>query len=47
MAATCLQGSAVLSFNYSNSDDRKTFFQDLQVYLSARQIALGGLPDRR
>lgn len=26
MAATCLQGSAVLPFNYSFLDDRKTFF---------------------
>ncbi|WP_172665317.1 hypothetical protein [Ectopseudomonas oleovorans] len=26
MAATCLQVSAVLLFNYSNSHDRKTFF---------------------
>ena len=26
MAATCLQGSAVLPFNYSYLDDRKTFF---------------------
>ncbi|MBU0806395.1 MAG: hypothetical protein KKD30_12400 [Gammaproteobacteria bacterium] len=25
MAATCLQGSAVLPFNYSYLDDRKTF----------------------
>src|SRR3990167_5719057 len=26
MAATCLQGSAVLPFRYSKKDDRKTFF---------------------
>src|SRR3990167_9811689 len=26
MAATCLQGSAVLPFRYSKKDDRKTYF---------------------